>query len=128
DVKVENKQINETLDQLFEGKEIRYFLFDHQIVLSNQHDDPGISGQQIKREQQQFSVSGTVTDESGQPLPGVTVVLKGSTHGTVTNADGNYSISDISEGATLVFTFIGMKAVETEIYSSVINVTMASSM
>ena len=62
--------------------------------------------------QQQKILSGTVTTESGEPLPGVTVVVKGTTQGTVTNADGNYSLSNISEDATLVFSFVGMKTQE----------------
>ena len=57
-------------------------------------------------------LTGTVTDTDGQPLPGVTVILKGTTTGTVTNADGNYSISNIPEDATLVFSFVGMRTQE----------------
>src|SRR5690606_6282019 len=47
-------------------------------------------------------------DAGGQPLPGVTVVVKGTTQGTVTNSDGAYSISNIPEDALLVFSFVGM--------------------
>jgi len=68
--------------------------------------------QSTKVESQQNLVSGTVIDESGQALPGVTVVIKGTTNGTTTNMDGNYSFADISEDATLLFSFIGMKTQE----------------
>jgi TonB-dependent starch-binding outer membrane protein SusC len=64
---------------------------------------------------QQSVISGTVTDESGQPLPGVTVVVKGTTQGTVTNGDGNYSLANIPEDATLVFSFVGMLTQEIEV-------------
>jgi TonB-dependent starch-binding outer membrane protein SusC len=75
--------------------------------------------------QQQPAISGTVTDSSGQPLPGVTVVVKGTTQGTVTNADGNYSLTNIPEDATLVFSFVGMKTQEVEVGNQTnINVTM----
>jgi len=57
---------------------------------------------------QNKTITGKVTDESGQALPGVTVVVKGSTQGTVTTADGAYTISSIPENATLVFSFVGM--------------------
>src|SRR5690554_5605756 len=62
--------------------------------------------------QQQRSVSGKVTDSGGQPLPGVTVVVKGTTQGTVTNADGTYTLSNIPDNAALVFSFVGMRTQE----------------
>ncbi len=58
------------------------------------------------------AVSGVVTDKSDQPIAGVTVLIKGSTRGTITDMNGNYSISDVPENATLVFSFIGMKSQE----------------
>jgi len=64
---------------------------------------------------QQRSISGTITDESGQPLPGVTVVVKGTTQGTVTDADGFYSLTNIPEDATLQFSFVGMRTQEVAI-------------
>ncbi|MGC9342577.1 MAG: SusC/RagA family TonB-linked outer membrane protein [Bacteroidales bacterium] len=74
---------------------------------------------------QQQTVSGKVTDSSGSPLPGVTVVVKGTTQGTVTNADGEYSLSNIPEDATLVFSFVGMRTQEIEIGNqSTIDVAM----
>jgi TonB-dependent starch-binding outer membrane protein SusC len=60
---------------------------------------------------QQRTVQGTVTDNQGSPLPGVTVVIKGTTQGTVTNATGEYSLTSPSD-ATLVFSFVGMKTQE----------------
>jgi TonB-linked SusC/RagA family outer membrane protein len=74
---------------------------------------------------QQSSITGTVTDDTGQPLPGVTIVIKGTTNGTVSNMDGNYSISNIQEDATLVFSFVGMLNQEVEVGTkSTINITM----
>ena len=52
---------------------------------------------------QQKSVTGSVTDELNVPLPGVTVMVKGTTIGTVTNTDGIYSINVPDENATLVY-------------------------
>jgi TonB-linked SusC/RagA family outer membrane protein len=110
-VNLENKKITEILDVLLEGKNIRYFLFDRQIVLSNQQGETGVSGHG-SLVQQQRTVSGKVTDSGGQPLPGVTVVVKGTTQGTVTGADGEYTITNIPENATLVLSFVGMKTQE----------------
>lgn len=63
---------------------------------------------------QKKTVSGTVKDKNGTPLPGVTVMVKNEKTGTSTNTDGRFTIAT-SPGATLVFTFIGFEKVETVI-------------
>jgi TonB-dependent starch-binding outer membrane protein SusC len=78
---VKNKKIDEILDMLFAGTDVVYTITDRKIILA-----PSFLAEDA---QQQRSVSGKVTDSGGQPLPGVTVVVKGTTQGTVTNADGN---------------------------------------
>ncbi|MGV8095059.1 MAG: SusC/RagA family TonB-linked outer membrane protein [Mangrovibacterium sp.] len=62
--------------------------------------------------QQRRAISGKVTDTSGAPLPGVTVVVKETTQGTITNNEGTYSLSNVPGDATLVFSFVGMKTQE----------------
>jgi len=65
---------------------------------------------------QEKAVSGRVTSsEDGSPLPGVNVVLKGTTNGAVTDAEGAFRINVPSEGGTLVITFIGLKSQEVEV-------------
>jgi TonB-linked SusC/RagA family outer membrane protein len=67
---------------------------------------------------QEFSVTGTVKDSfTGDPLAGVNVVVKGTTNGTITGIDGNYRIS-ISEGNSLIFSFIGYVTTEIPVSSS----------
>jgi TonB-linked SusC/RagA family outer membrane protein len=61
---------------------------------------------------QQISVSGTVTDAQGQPLAGVTVMVKNSTTGTLTDGSGKYSLPNIPSNATLSFSFIGLEPQE----------------
>ncbi len=61
------------------------------------------------------TVTGTVSDAgNGEPLPGVTIVVKGTTQGTITDFDGNYSI-DVEEGKTLTFSFIGYTSQEIQV-------------
>ncbi|NQU54113.1 MAG: SusC/RagA family TonB-linked outer membrane protein [Bacteroidetes bacterium] len=73
----------------------------------------------------QKAITGTVTADDGSPLPGVTVVVKGTTKGTVTNIDGNYTLSVDDNVKTLLFSFIGMKTNEVEIGTqATISVTM----
>src|SRR5687767_10151000 len=76
---------------------------------------------------QERTVSGRITSaEDGSGLPGVNVVLKGTTSGTVTDVEGKYSLSVPSTGGTLVFTFIGLTSQEVEIGSrAVIDVPMS---
>jgi len=76
----------------------------------------------------QLTVSGTVVSETdGLGIPGTTVAEKGTTHGTLTDNDGKYTIKVASDKTTLVFSFVGMKTVEQVINGrSVINVKMAS--
>ncbi|MCY1723277.1 SusC/RagA family TonB-linked outer membrane protein [Prolixibacteraceae bacterium Z1-6] len=72
----------------------------------------------------QQKVTGTVTDEDGAGIPGVSIIQKGTSRGTITNIDGEYSI-DVPGEATLVFEFVGMKDVEEQVTNrSVIDVTM----
>ena len=74
---------------------------------------------------QEKTVSGTVTDDSGLPLPGVNVLVKGTTNGTQTDFDGNYTIQ-ASMGDILVFSYLGQKTTERAIGSSnTIDVQMA---
>jgi len=61
---------------------------------------------------QQKMIVGKVTDISGRPLPGVTILVKGTNIGTVTDANGNYSLSNVSNKAILIFSFVGMKTQE----------------
>lgn len=73
----------------------------------------------------QSTVTGTVTDESGAPLPGASVVVKGTTTGTQTDFDGNYTLEVAGDGV-LVFSYIGFQTQEVPINDqSTINITMA---
>lgn len=73
----------------------------------------------------QRTVSGKVTDDSGEGLPGVNVVIKGTTTGVTTDLDGNYQIS-IDDGATLVFSYVGFETQEVQVGSrSTIDLSMS---
>ncbi|ELR71357.1 TonB-dependent receptor [Fulvivirga imtechensis AK7] len=77
---------------------------------------------------QERTVSGKVTSlDDGSSLPGVNVILKGTSTGTVTDVDGNYSLRVPSDGGTLIFSFVGLSTQEVEVGSrSVIDVQMAT--
>ena len=108
DLDVKEEKIEEVLNTLFVGTNIKYTISERQIVLTNSENQSGLnfpSGQQK-------SVSGKVTDTTGAPLPGVSVVVKGTTTGTITDFDGNFSLNNFPQNATLLFSFVGMKTQE----------------
>jgi hypothetical protein len=75
--------------------------------------------------EQQRVISGTVVDEEGLPLPGVSVVVQGTTVGVVTDIDGNYTLEVPPDARVLVYSFVGMKRQEVNIGNrSSINVTL----
>ncbi|MCW3785247.1 SusC/RagA family TonB-linked outer membrane protein [Plebeiibacterium sediminum] len=74
---------------------------------------------------QEIGVTGKVIDSSGDAIPGVSVVLKGTTVGTITSVDGDYSLKGIPANGTLVFSFVGMHTQELPVEGkSIINVKM----
>ncbi len=106
-VRFKDQRIDEVLNELFAGTNVEYKVKDRFILLTTHEvvgDDFAIP--------QEKTISGKVNDVSGIPLPGVTVLVKGTTNGTVTNTDGEYSLTGISVGATLQFSFVGMKTQE----------------
>ncbi|WP_372775825.1 TonB-dependent receptor [Mangrovibacterium sp.] len=101
---VPDNSIQNVLDELFAGTNIKYEIVDRQIILSKQ--------ERIEKQEKDHDVSGVVTDKKGEPLPGVTVLIKGSTVGTITDFDGNYALKDVGSDAVLVFSFVGMRTLE----------------
>ncbi|MEN8249642.1 MAG: SusC/RagA family TonB-linked outer membrane protein [Bacteroidota bacterium] len=77
--------------------------------------------------QQPQSVTGTITDEDGNPLPGVNINVKGTTQGAISDANGNYTINVDDPDVTLVFSFIGMLTQEVIVGNqTIINVILES--
>ncbi len=115
-----NATIMDILDKTLEGTEFDYRVLDRYIVLRKKGGSFGEDLLTTAREAalaKQQAVSGTVTDSGGEPLPGVTVMVKGTTQGTVTNADGDYTLPNVPENSTLVFSFVGMSTQEVEVGS-----------
>jgi hypothetical protein len=105
-VSAKNERVDQILHQLFDGENINFIIKDRHIVLTPDAET-----------QQQIGVKGHVTDKSGGPLPGVTIVIKGTSKGTITDTNGNYEMDGVPSNATLVFSFVGMKSKEIAVES-----------
>ena len=86
-MQVNAMSIDQVLQKLFEGTGTNYKVVNRQILLFTENQNSTFTQQTAK-------VSGKVTDLSGAPVPGVSVVVKGSTNGTLTDIDGSYVLSD----------------------------------
>lgn len=119
-LKVTDLEVEKILDKIFDDKEVSYTITESNLILikPSGNDSTNKSFQQKK-------VSGKVVDSEGEPLPGVTVLVKGTTQGSVTDFNGTYSIDNITEDVTLLFSFVGMLTQEIEVGSqTIIDVTM----
>lgn len=129
-INVRNERLADVLSRLFSPYSIGYELIEDQMIViqlieSNDGTD--------NRGTMEYSlgslddvVSGSVTSESGEPLPGVNVLLKGTTEGTVTDVDGKYSLRVSDVNGVLIFSYIGYVNLEVPINGrNVVNATMA---
>lgn len=122
-----NRSDNHVMDnfaELLAGTEMNYVVTDRQAAVAISHLESEVitSGNNL---QQQRQVSGKVADRTGMPLPGVTVLVKNSTTGTVTGNDGSYTLGNVPANATLVFSFVGMVTQEVPVGNqSTINITL----
>ncbi len=114
-VKVKNEPVESILDQVFEGTRNVYRIYDRQIVILEDEnaDTPATlktnAVEAANSQQQKQVITGMVTDRNSQPLPGVSVVVKGTTIGTVTGTDGTFSLTVPDDVQSLQFSFVGMK-------------------
>jgi TonB-linked SusC/RagA family outer membrane protein len=105
DINVADRNITDVLDELLTGTYIKYAVRGKQILLFSKEADMSMI-------LQQNGITGRVTDEKGNPLPGVTVLVKGTTLGALTDASGKYTINNAPQNTTLIFSFIGMTTQE----------------
>jgi TonB-linked SusC/RagA family outer membrane protein len=121
DVFVENEPIKDILAEIC-GNDVRFLVYDRQIILTPKNESVETSSLQQQR------VSGKVTDKSGTPIPGVSVIITGTSQGTITDTKGDYSVDIPKSAKSLTFTFVGMQPQEITIGTlAQINVTMSES-
>jgi len=134
DISVKNEKIKDILSHIFAHNDVNYLVMDRQIVLTPSNimeeqrgvvPDRKANLELIDPASQQEVVTGKLTDEDGNLLPGVTILIKGTITGTITDLNGNYSIEVDDPNATLVFSFVGYVSVEIPVAGQeTINVSM----
>lgn len=109
-VSAKGENIEKVLGQIFEGTNVAFMIDDRQVFLYKKDDLKSLNplvAASIAQQQQAKTVSGVVKDQKGDPMPGVTVVVKGTTTGVITDGSGNFTIRIIGNQAILQFSFVG---------------------
>ena len=99
-IKVTKESLNNVMNQLFRGVNVSFSIVDNHIVLSAK------SNKEEQQKKTPIMASGTVTDSKGEPLIGVSILVKGTSNGTITDMDGNFKIQ-AAKGDVLEVSYIG---------------------
>ena len=108
-VDFENASVEEVLNEVLKDQHVGYVKKGNKIIISRRrYSSPAVGRQKL------VELKGKVTDETGEPIPGANVFVKGTTLGTITDSDGSYLLNIPSDAKTIVFSFIGMNTVEVD--------------
>ncbi|GAB3650174.1 TonB-dependent receptor [Echinicola sediminis] len=122
-VNLRKVSLEKVLDQILVPHEFTYEIHDKTVIIRKKETKKA-DETPLQQEVKGIEITGTVTDENGQPIPGAAVQVQGTTIGTVTDIDGKYNI-DVEEGSTLAFSFLGYKRKEVIVGNqTVLNVSM----
>lgn len=100
--------LNRVLDALFTDTELGYCVVERQVSVYLKPAKPSAASVQ-QQEPKVITIRGKVTDRNDEPLPGVSILIKGTTQGIATDMDGNFVLSDVFPNATLEVSYVGMK-------------------
>lgn len=123
-IQVENLNVDKTIEELLNRSKFTWTVIDSVYILSPADDlmekapsSPGAANIDINesKKQQEVEITGIVIDVNNNPLPGATVIEKGTQNGVATDGDGRFSISVNSYSAVLQVSFIGYQMVEVEV-------------
>lgn len=124
-VKAQNASLENVLNQALKGTDISYKVEDNIVYLSEKAKTPQDNPQQDPGKERK--VSGQIIDETGEPLIGVNVLVKGTTNGVITDLDGNYTLTVSGADPVIQFSYIGYMPQEITVKDqSVINLTLHS--
>lgn len=103
-IETKDQKIEEILKNLFSGTDVQFSIIDRKIILAPAYLSE--SQQAVKR------LTGKITDKTGAPLPGASIVVKGTTIGAVSDNNGNFTLTLPADARTVVITFVGMRSQE----------------
>ncbi len=103
------QSVDVILARVFEKSSLDFRIVDKHVVIFPAAKPEVIVQQQGK------TITGRVVGANGEPIPGATIVVKGTTTGTITDMDGNFSLAGVPEDALLQFSFVGMKSVDVDV-------------
>ncbi|CAN0506682.1 unnamed protein product, partial [Phaeothamnion confervicola] len=93
-IQVSNKSLGEVLDELLTPLEVSYQVDGQQVILKKEESEPGLITDEVNNSTSlDKQIKGTVKDEKGELLAGVTIMVRGSNQGTVTDAAGSFSLN-----------------------------------
>jgi TonB-linked SusC/RagA family outer membrane protein len=101
DVQVHRQSVEEILGQVLKNQRLQYEIKDRHIIIYKQAPEATV------RQQVGKTVSGTVTDVNGEPLPGVNISIKGTASGVISDVNGIFSVDVSGQDAVLVFSYVG---------------------
>ena len=107
DIQADSMLITDILPELFNGTDIIYEVLDKKILLTRNLPGNGLLDSTSVIGLQQKQITGTITDATGSPIPGVNIQIEGTVIGVISDAEGKYSIAIPNENAVLIFSFIG---------------------
>ena len=113
---INNKSVEEALNEILKGSGFSFIVKGDYIMI--------VPESEVKKDKVEKTVSGRIVDSKGEALIGVTVLEKGTTNGTITDFDGNYTLTVSDASAMLQYSYVGYKSMEMAAAQNVINVTM----
>lgn len=114
-INAKNEHIESVLSRIFSQSDISFKVMNNRVFLKSNKatETSAIQSANVRQQPTSKTISGIVKDDMGEPIIGATVVEKNNpTRGTITDIDGNFTLRNVPENATLQFTYVGMKPQE----------------
>lgn len=109
-INANGKEVDEILDEVFAGQGVSYEINDRQVILKK--GEATSTSSKAVHQQETKKIQGLVKDIFGEPIIGASVVIKGTTNGTITGLDGEFSLNNVEKGSVIQVSFIGYQTQE----------------
>ncbi|HEY3372372.1 MAG TPA: SusC/RagA family TonB-linked outer membrane protein [Prolixibacteraceae bacterium] len=113
DIKADALTVDQVLDDAFKDLGLKYEIIKKQIIVTAEHAIPSAKPEKViqkgQQQPQKKQLKGKVTSAKGEPVPGTTVLVKGTLDGVITDMDGNFTMDVPMDAKSLSFSFVGMK-------------------